>query len=251
MKKKQLSVLLVIAIMFSVFSLGGCTVQNNDASNSKGTKADSASAALEKNKIYFDSSTGELGDFETLSFCLYEHKPLGYDNTDIIPWGSKKGKMHDEGNGLWSYDIKANGIVLDSDKLYGCFIYADLNERTSELIIGEPCMGDIVYCTGEMIEYAFDDNQKTYAVQWANADFHSYGIPIQITSLGNVIGNVFWLDESAYTILMDFLTNGLENAAQKNGKTELRTIMDAGEMLGLNKSEIKKAIAEAGLSVSE
>lgn len=242
MKKKQLSVLLIISILISVFALGGCYSDDNGASKTESA----ASETSEKTKIYFDSSTGELGDFDSLTFSLYEHKTLGYDNTDIIPWGSKKGKMQNEGNGMWSYDLKANGIELDSDKLYGCVFSADRNRRTSDLIIGEPCLGDKVYCTGNCLENVSDSNQKTYEVRWANADNTIYGIPTQITSLGNVVGNVYWSDETAYSLVVDFIANGLENAVKLNGKTMKDTIESIAEILLLHKSDIRKAVNEAG-----
>ena len=44
-------------------------------------------------------------NYEYIGICIYEH------NGDILTdWGSKKGRMTDEGNNIWSYDIAEKAL---------------------------------------------------------------------------------------------------------------------------------------------
>ncbi len=70
-----------------------------------GAEEGSASAG-EGSKIYFDANSSGWKNFKTITFYLYSKA-----DGEIIPWGSKKGNMKDEGGGLWSIDVSSLGIT--------------------------------------------------------------------------------------------------------------------------------------------
>ena len=196
-------------------------------------------------KIYFEvPSTWK--NFQRITFYLYEH---GDEGGEIITWGSRKGYMTDEGNGVWSYDLESKGFALSSNKNYGCIFTADWGIMTCDLIIGADSIGDTAYCDGSMIENYMDSNKKGYKVSWKSG---KYGVPRCITSIGNVIGDEYWSGESAYSLFVKFLSStgkdGIDNALKYNGKTVQQTIDDTAAALGLGKKQIKAAIAESGRS---
>ena len=198
-------------------------------------------------KIYFDANSAGWLYFTDITFYLYQH---GDGGGEIITWGSKKGKMTNEGNGIWSFDLEAKGYGLDSNKSYGCIFTADWGMQTCDLIIGRECYGDLAYCTGNMVENNVDPNKRSNEVRWANADRTVYGNPICITSIGNVIGTAFWPGDTAYSIFLKFLsTDGktsIVNALMYNGKSEQQTIDDTAAALGLSTADIERAIRESG-----
>lgn len=206
---------------------------------------DGSEATSAGSKIYFDASSSGWKTYKAIYLYLYDH-----NNGEIITWGSKKGKMTDEGNNKWSYDLDAKGISFDSSNAYGCIFTADWGMQTCDLIIGSPCIGDTAVCTGETVENNVDSNKTSYVVKWTNADSSTYGNPKCITSIGNVIGNAYWPGDSGYAMFVKFLSStgkdGIDNALKFNGKNTQQTIDDTANALGLGKEDIKKAIAESG-----
>ena len=192
------------------------------------------------NKIYFDVNDVLWRDFSTITCYIYEHP----DNEPLFEWGSRKGDMTNEGDGVWSFDFDAKGISLEPEKLYGVIFTADWNNQTCELILTSECIGDAAYLTGDMRESPTDSNKRTFKAAWKQS---SYGMPICITSIGNIIGDCFWPDETAYSVFMRFLTSdeGLSTAIMYNGMTQEQTIDDVAETLGLTEAEKLKACAEA------
>ena len=202
-------------------------------------------AAYDESKIYFDANSAGWKDFSYITFYLYEH-----GGSEIITWGSKKGHMTNEGNGIWSYDLEAKGYSLNSNKSYGCIFTADWGMQTCDLIIGRECYGDLAYCTGNKVENNVDSNKKSYEVKWKNADPSKYGNPICITSIGNVIGTAFWPGDTAYSMFLKFLSTddktSIVNALKYSGKTEQQIIDDTAAALGLSTADIERAIAASG-----
>ena len=193
------------------------------------------------NVIYFDANSAGWKNYQFITFYLYDHA-----NGEIITWGSKNGRMKDGGNGIWSFDLDAKGITLDSSNAYGCIFTADWGMQTCDLIIGADCAGDTAYCTGNQVENNVDSNKKSYEVKWKSG---KYGNPYCITSIGNVIGDCFWPGDTAYAMFVKFLSSdgkdGLQNALKYNGKDSQTTIDDTAKALGLGQDDIEKAVAEA------
>ena len=207
----------------------------DDASDSTGSDG----------KIYFDANSAGWKNFTDITLFLYEHE----SGDKLIQWGSKKGKMKDGGNGIWSFDLQAN-YPLDESKSYACIFTADWGMQTCDLMIGTPCYGDTAYCTGNQVENNVDSNKKSYEVKWKNADSSKYGNPVCITSIGNVIGSSFWPGDTAYSVFLKFIStddeSSIVNALKYNGKSEQETIDDAASALGLGQADIEKAIKESG-----
>lgn len=211
--------------------------------SSVGADADSSTGA--GNKVYFQVDTNLWKNFKVVTFYLYEHE----SGNEIITWGSKKGNMTDEGNNIWSYDLDARGITLDSNKQYGCIFTGDWSVQTCDLIIGTPCIGDTAYCTGDQVENNVDSNKKSYYVKWKNADSSKYAPPLCITSIGNVVGEALWAGTTKYSLFLNFLKSdgedGLANALKYNGKSEQQTIDDTAKAMGLGQDDVEKAVKEA------
>ena len=75
------------------------------------------------------------------------------------------------------------------------------------------------------------------------------GPMLQITSIGNVVGETIPSNTSAYQMMVDFLASkgkdGLQNALNFNGKDAQTTIDDIATKLGLTKEDVIKAIDDA------
>ena len=198
------------------------------------------------NKVYFEVNPDLWKNFKTVTLYMYAH-----DGSDFAlnTWGSKKGKMTDEGNNIWSFDFAAKDIELDSGKQYGMIFTGDWNVQTCDIIWDPSIMGDTAYCTGDQVENNVDSNKKSYYVKWKNADASKYAPPVCITSIGNIIGEALWAGTTYYDMLVAFIksdgTDGLSNALKYNGKTAQQTLDDIAKQWGLSQDDIEKAVAEA------
>ena len=176
---------------------------------------DSAVGAEEENdatgasgKIYFEvPSTWK--NFKAATFYLYQH---GDGGGEIIAWGSKKGKMTDEGNGVWSFDITGKGYSLESGKAYGCIFTGDWGIQTCDLIISADNYGDTAFCDGTKVENNVDSNKQSDHVAWKSG---KNGVPLCITSIGNIVGDSYWPGEDAKTLMTTFLTTILITFIEK------------------------------------
>lgn len=201
------------------------------------------------NKVYFQEN-GLWKNFKTITMYLYEH-----NGDELITWGSKKGNMTDEGNGLWSYDFNAKGITLEDGKQYGIIFTSDWGNQTCDIIFDKSCMGDIAYCTKKRVENNVDSNKSSYVVRWYNADPEKYAPPVCITSIGNVIGDAFWADETPESLFRNFIKNdswgGLQRAIMYNGKTVKDTALDTGKALGLSEEQVYAIAKEEGIDLDD
>ncbi|MBQ1943596.1 MAG: hypothetical protein II346_01155, partial [Ruminococcus sp.] len=91
-----------------------------------GAEEGSASAG-EGSKIYFDANSSGWNNYKTITFYLYSKA-----DGEIITWGSKKGNMKNEGDGIWSFDVSSYPIGSN----YGCIFTADWGMQTCDLILG-------------------------------------------------------------------------------------------------------------------
>ena len=219
-----------------------------EADSNVGAEADSE-AVGSGNVVYFDTSTangwGENLIKQGVFFFLRDIK-----EGEIITWGSKKGKMKSEGNGIYSYDLGEKDIELKSDHQYAVnFAAGDRwSVQTCDLLIGEPCFGHTASCTGKLVENNIDSNKKNNEVFWDNGvDQSKYAPPLIITSIGNVIGNV--PIKPQYDMMVQFLSEMLTNAREYANKNDQQLIDDVASALGLGKDDVTKAIKETGVSV--
>ncbi|MBQ1507306.1 MAG: hypothetical protein IIZ36_02640, partial [Ruminococcus sp.] len=212
-----------------------------------GAEADSESTGSDS-VIYFDaSSTSWSSDTikQGVFFFLRDFK-----EGQIITWGSKKGKMTDEGGGKYSYDLGEKGIELQSGHNYAVNFAAGSTwgVQTCDLIFGEECFGHTASCTGEMVENNMDSNKKSEYVIWDNGvDRTKYAPPMIVTSIGNIVGEVPLTTK--YDLMVQFLKETLTNAREYAQKSDQELLDGIAEKLGLSQSEVERAINEAGVSV--
>ena len=168
----------------------------------------------------------------------------------IINWGVKKGKMTDEGNGVWSYDLAAKGITLDENTNYLCAFLTNTDAWTDTILINTPCIGDTAYCPPdqESTEGTFD-NASVLAVKWKNADPTQYGTPKSIY-LGKVTGEALPKGKTNADLLAEFLTgtgnSGIDKTMELTEKTAQEVIDDLAAELGLTLNDVRSAITNSG-----
>ena len=189
-------------------------------------------------------------NYEYIGICIYEH------NGDILmDWGSKKGRMTDEGNNIWSYDIAEKGaqygFTLDDNSPYAVIFSADCGRQSCDLIIGNDCLGDMAYLTGGSVENPVDSNKSCDIAEWVNADPAVYATPVRINSEGNVKGEVLPKDETFYSKFCSFLDRysmGIDDNIPIGGKTQKQTVDDLAKTLGLTDEERDRALKEMGFT---
>ncbi len=253
MFKKILSLALVAMLLMSVcavsFSAAQVEVSADGAASAvaeQGADSDAASQGAESEKaatgadvIKYDNSVTKWAG--PVQFYIYDVET----GAELIAWGSKKLNGDDEGGDIWSKDV--SGYGLESGKQY-CIIFADATsgDQTYDLMMDTSCIGDTGKATGNTIENPVDSNKTAKEAKWAS---NSLGPRKQVTSIGNVVGETLPANESAYDTFVKFLTNTLSNAktykVDTGEKTEQQLIDDTAKALGLGKSDVEKAIAEA------
>ena len=209
-----------------------------------GADADSATGA--DTNIYFEAPSF-WGNYKDIRLYLYEY---GGEGTVFINWNSKSGRMTDMGDGKWSFDMSK--YPMDDSKNYGAIFLTNTETQTCDILIGNPCLGDTAYCTGEndKVENAVDSNKSSYNVRWRNADPSRFAPPLLITSVGNVVGEAVVPGDSKQAILERFLKStgkdGLQNAKKyKPDQTEQQIIDGVASSLGLSNSDVQAAVDSA------
>lgn len=217
-----------------------------EADSNVGAESDSESVGS-NNAIYFEVPSDWSQNIVDQGVFTYL-----YDLKDgaMITWGAKKGKMKKESDGKYSFDLAEKGFELASDHNYFVIFAAGStwSLQTYDLLLGESCLGHTASWTGNMIENPQDSNKKAHEVVWDNGvDQDKYGPRLQVTSIGNIVGKV--AVGSRYDLLVQFLTNMLNNAREYSGKDDQTLLDDAASALGLGREDVKKAINESGASV--
>lgn len=191
--------------------------------------------------INFDANTADWYNYRFVSCHIWE-----YDGDSFYAWGSKKQKCTDtDGDGIWTYDLEANDIYLESDKLYGVVFYNSNYSETYNLLMGTDCIGDTAYCDGTYYENPVDSIKTSQAAFWRNQYSTEYGPELCITSIGNIVGTCVPKYTSTYSMFVRFLVEYLENARVYSGKTDQQLLDDTAEALGLYVEDVEEAIKEA------
>ena len=262
MFKKFASIALAALMITGTAAVSASAAENEEAVAA--AEDSSAVAAADESAVGADAESDTGADskiyFEAPSFWQnYKDIRIYLYNADTgevsIKWNSKKGLMKDEGNGKWSFDLAAKGYTV-SGATYACIFLTNTETQTCDIFIGDDCIGDTAYCTGEnnLIENTVDSNKKSYEVKWRKADPNKYGVPLAITSIGNIVGSALRPGQTKYDLFAAFLdknagAQGIDNAKQyKKGKNDQQIIDETATALGLGIEDVKKAIKEKGRS---
>ncbi len=245
MKFKTLS-LLMAAVMTASIAVGSAVPASAASAASASTGEFAAPTQTppnySENKIYFYANPNLWKNVSTPTFYLYSYS----EDFELFPWGSKKGKMTNEGGGFWSFDLADKGFSFAQDASYGCTFTDDWGAYTCDLIIDSQNLGDVAYMTSAMSESAIESNKQCYYAKWKSQ--HN-GAPLRITPLGNVVGEVCWPGATPSSMLYDFITDtsmgGLKNAVKYTGMTEQQRIDATAKALGLSRGEVKALVTEA------
>ena len=224
--KRLFCLTLVTVMLLSVFAFSFSAAEVNDK------------ATTGANVIKFDNSITKWTG--PVQFFVYD--PQG---EELIPWGSKRLNGTDNGDGTWSYDPSENGMNLESNKQY-CIIFCDAatGAQTYDLVFDASCFGDTAVTTGYLIENPVDSNKNAGEAVWKNS---TLGPRLQVTSIGNVVGQTCLASETPYDLFVNFLKNSFENARVYSGKDDQTLIDDTAGALGLSKNDVEAAINEAGV----
>lgn len=223
MMKRLFCLTLVAVMLLSVFAFSFSAAEVNDK------------AVTGADVIKFDNSITKWTG--PVQFYIYD--PEG---EELIPWGSKRLNGTDEGNNIWSKDLSDYG--LESGKQY-CIIFCDASTgaQTYDLVFDASCFGDTAVTTNNLVENPVDSNKNAGEAVWKNS---TLGPRLQVTSIGNVVGQTCLASETPYDLFVGFLENTFENARVYSGKDDQTLIDDTAGALGLSKNDVEAALSEAG-----
>ena len=259
MLKRILSLAIALMLIISMAAVAASAAQVEISENAAETPAEigaesgadtgaesGADTGASSSKIYFDANTSGWNNFKLVMIYLY----IPETDEKLVEWGSKKkGGLTDEGGGIWSFDFEAKGHTLDPSTQYCLIFLNDNGMQTCDLLMDTTCLGDTAVCESDkFLENTDDSNKKSVVVRWKNNS--KLGPKKAITSLGHIVGEVVPAFTSPYKMFVDFLANSgaksLANAIlYSDGKSAQEVIDEAAENLGLQRGDVKKAIAEA------
>ena len=196
--------------------------------------------------ISFDANSAGWTDSAYVGFHIWE-----VGKGSFFEWLSKKEYGSDpDHDGVWSYDLGANGIKLDPAKHYGVIFYNEYGmEQTYNLLFDTACFGDIAYCADDAIlENPVDSDKKTKAAYWKKQDPTVNGPEMIVTTIGTVAGVCIPKGLTAFDLFLDFLLYNFGAAKEYSGLTEHQLIENVAKELGLTVEDVKDAIRIAGIT---
>ena len=155
-----------------------------------------------ENVVYFDVKSSGWNNFSE----LYCHIWMPFAPKESHSWQSKAELCdYDSSTGIASYDLsKFVFQIRPDDEKYYCVIFStNTGEQTHSTIMSGACIGDTMYCTGEMVENYLDFNKKSSLAFWRNNP--DCEPKKEITSMGNIVGTGYTEWDSDETLLADFL----------------------------------------------
>ena len=262
MFKKIISLALALMMIMSVAVLAASAAQVEIVEDAADTPVEvggentDASTGNSAKTVYFDANaTG----WNITALMAYVYNPETGDL--LIDWGSKKkGGMTDEGNGVYSYDFEAKGIELQDGVQYVIIFNNDGITQTYDLLFDTSCLGDTAVAEATTLENPAKSEGKCNVTRWQNHPAPNYGPVKNITSIGNVVGEIIPAYTNAEKMMTDFLKNTLGNAKQyadkKFGADALAGKSDAeiyqliidttAKDLGLSLEQLEACVNEAG-----
>ena len=154
------------------------------------------------------------------------------DGTGTWPvWQSKQEICeHVEGN-LYRYDLSKLNETLDpkNGNAYCVVFSADTGFWTYSTIMSTDCIGDTIYCTGELLEDPEDDAKKSFEAQWKNHP--DLGAEKVIASSGNIVGKTHTQGADDVSLIAEYILRYLSDTT----KTK---VADLEARLGLAPEEV-------------
>lgn len=219
--KKLTCVILIIMMLFSAISVSAVETENSSL-------------------LHFDVNSAGWTDFKFV-FCHIQE----YDGAPFFPWQGKKERCDDtDGDGIFTYDLKAKGIELKDNTMYYVIFSTDTNEQTYTLLFDSTVLGDIAYCDGTLYEDISDSSKTMQAAFWKNQNETNFGPEKCITFMGNVIGTCLPTGVTSSGMFEYFLEHGLSSAEHYSGKTVQQIIDDVAVALDLSKLDVSRAVCD-------
>jgi len=227
MAKRLVSVLLAVLLVFAASAVA--FADSDDPDSSAG-------------KLYFDTNSVGWTGFNSVGFHIW---PIDDDDFVGFDWGGKSQRGEDpDGDGIWEYDLSKLTTSLAEGKQYAVIFYNDLGQKTYNLLFDTTCIGDIAYGdTSNMLENPEDSGKTAIPAFWRNQDPAVNGPELKITSVGNVVGTCIAKSRSAVSLLVDFLTNTLENVHEFTDLSDQELIDNIGNNLKMTREDVKQALA--------
>ena len=199
-----------------------------------------------QNVLHFDAKTAIhwKTPYEKVYCHIWE-----YGGKPFFNWQSRKEKCTDEDqDGIWTYNLDDNGIVLEDDKTYACIFSNERGYQTYNLIFDKTVLPDTAYCTGEYFDSPEGINY--YETYWRNQGkgLYDFGPELYITSLGNVVGTCVVKTNTTQELFEDFLPR-IDNARRYSGKTDQQIVDDIAVRIELTKENIADSLRNTGIYV--
>ena len=226
MTKKIMSMILSIAMVLSVAVVGISGTYAAEVS-------DKTSEVGAGNNIYFNVKKSGWSNVKT----VYCHSWRADGTGDWPDWQTKKEKCkYDSSTGIATYDLSKTGhnIKKSDGKLYCVIFSANTGMQTYNAIMSGKCIGDTLYCTGNLLENPEDSEKRANEAVWAKTK--DCGPEKKITSSGNVIGTTLSEGDTDASMLACFLV------AYYDWPEKMDKVPALVKELNLSTSDVMKAV---------
>ena len=226
MTKKLISMLLSIAMVLSIAVVGISGTYAAEVS-------DKTSEVGAENNIYFNVKKSGWSNVKTVYCHIWRADGTG----DWPDWQTKKEKCkYDSSTGIATYDLSKTGhnIKKSDGKLYCVIFSANTGMQTYNAIMSGKCIGDTLYCTGNLLENPEDSEKRANEAVWAKTK--DCGPEKKITSSGNVIGTTLSEGDTDASMLACFLV------AYYDWPEKMDKVPALVKELNLSTSDVMKAV---------
>ncbi len=211
MFKKIASILMAATMMLSVAAVSASAAESEESVAAEGSSevaADASSEVSAAKEIYFDVNSSGWGNVRTVYCHIWAADGVTKPSSgeDWPSWQGKAEKCKfDKATGIATYDLSKTGHEFkESDGNKYCVIFSvNTGMQTYNTIMSGGCIGDTVYCTGNMIENPEDSEKKAVEAAWKNNP--NCGPEKKITSTGNIVGTAYPEGGNDVTLLAQYL----------------------------------------------
>ena len=226
MTKKIMSMILSIAMVLSIAVVGISGTYAAEVS-------DKTSEVGAGNNIYFNVKKSGWSNVKTIYCHIWRA-----DGTGEWPmWQTRAEKcLYDFSTGIATYDLSKTGNKISSSdgKLYCVIFSANTGMQTYNAIMSGKCIGDTLYCTGNLLENPEDSEKRANEAVWAKTK--DCGPEKKITSSGNVIGTTLPEGDTDASMLACFLV------AYYDWPEKMDKVPALVKELNLSTSDVMKAV---------